>query len=274
MNDSIEVLISTNGQENEILEQRIKKVTKELQSHYINEGGRGASTDAASTGKPLPSTKIYDESTLQYFEAISKLTEEQGEQLSILTEQARRLVAENEELRRKSDGFGRIRHERKYDNACFGSRSEAMNTFIKDKDQDLPQDPSLLSEENACLTEQLVSITKELDHQNNLLQSRDQTITTLNVKLSKLTEHHNKLQSQIQQLHQDKSFCEEQLVKNISIAQRNEASLQKLEIELDGMRTRYYELEERSKDIMCEKEELQIEAEQLSAKASFCIKHS
>jgi chromosome segregation ATPase len=274
MSDSTETLVSINGHENEILEQRIKKVTKELQSHFINEGGRGASTDSASTDKPLPSHKIYDESALQYFEAISKLTEEQGEQLSILTEQARRLVAENEELRRKSDAFGRSRHEKRNENAYFGTRSEAMHTFIKDKDQNLPQDPSLLSEENACLTEHLVLINKELDHQNNLLQSRDQTINTLNVKLSKLTGNHNKLQSQIQQLYQDKSFCEDQLVQNISDAQRNEATLQKLEIELDGMRTRYNELEERSKDMICEREELQSEAEQLSTKASFCIKHS
>jgi chromosome segregation ATPase len=267
-------VVSTNGQGDEFLEQRIKKVTKELQSHYISEGGRGAVTDTASTGKPLPSTKIYDESTLQYFEAMSKLTEEQGEQLSILTEQARRLVAENEELRRKSDVFGRSRHENQSNNGCFRSRLEATNTFVKDKDQNLPQDPSLLSEENACLTEQLVLLNKELNHQSNLLQSRDQTITTLNVKLSKFTELHDKLQSQIQQLHKDKSFCEEQLVKNISDAQRNEASSQKLDIELDGMRTKYNELEERSKDIMCEKEELQFEAEQLSAKASLCTKHT
>jgi len=272
MNDSLEAVVSSNGKGNEFLEQRIKKITMELQSHYINEGGRGAVTDTASTGKPLPSAKIYDESTLQYFEAMSKLAEEQGEQLSILTEQARRLVAENEEFRRKGDVFGRSCNENLSNKACSSCRSEATNTFVKHKDQNLPQDPSLLSEENACLTEQLVLLNKELNHQSNLLQSRDQTIMTLNVKLSNFSELHNKLQSQIQQLHHDKSFCEEQLVKNISDAQRNEASSHKLDIELDGMRTKYNELEERSKDMMCEKEELQFEAEQLSTKASLCTK--
>lgn len=273
--DSLEApILLPNEQENELLEQRINKVTKELQS-YNHEDGHGASTGTPSTDTIPTKAKVYDESSIRYFEAISKLTEEQGEQLSILTEQARRLVAENEELRRKTHLMGRASYHNKSNNDDhLGLKSGAVNnTLLTNKDQQLPQDPSLLSEENACLTEQLVLMTKEVEHQKNLLQSREQTIKTLNEQLSNFGNLHSKLQTQIHQLHQDKSLCEEQLVKKISNVQLSEESLQKVQIELSGFRARYSELEERSKDLMCEKEDLQIEAEQLSAKASSCINH-
>jgi hypothetical protein len=84
-------------------------------------------------------------------------------------------------------------------------------------------------------------MTKEVEHQHILLQSREQTIETLNEQLSNF------------------------------FMQLSEESLQKVKIELNDVHSRYSKLEESSKDLMCEKEDLQIKAEQLMAKFSFYL---
>ena len=269
MDNLTETVADSISQQDNFIEERIKKLTKELESS-TQQDHRNLSTIKTTPfplSSNLPDAMNVDERTLPWIQAMSKLTEEQGEQLAILTEQARRLVAENEELRRRNVMMSRSKQQKSNDLSFLKSETTTDSSIMERKLQ-LPQDPAMLNQENACLTEQLLLTEKEVEHQRDLLENRQQTIEALNEKLLDFSSRHEKLQSQMHQVQQDKSMCEGQLIITTSRAQFNEESFQNIQIELDGERFRSIELASRSKDLSCEKEALLAEAEQLSTKAS------
>lgn len=267
-----ETVVDSTAQQDDFIEERINKLTKELESstHQDHRDFSTLKTTPFALSSNPPDVMNFDERTLPWIQAMSKLTEEQGEQLTILTEQARRLVAENEELRRRNIVMSRSKQQKSNDLSFLQSEATTDPSIMEGKQQ-LPQDPAMLNQENACLTEQLLLTEKEVEHQRDLLENRQQTIEALNEKLLNFSSRHDKLQSQMRQVQQDKSICEEQLVITTSRAQFNEESFQQIQIELDGERLRSIDLEARSKDLSCEKEALLAEAEQLSTKLSATV---
>lgn len=110
-----ETVVDSTTQQDDFIEERINKLTKELESstHQDHRDFSTLKTTPFALSSNPPDVMNFDERTLPWIQAMSKLTEEQGEQLTILTEQARRLVAENEELRRRNIVMSRSKQQKK-----------------------------------------------------------------------------------------------------------------------------------------------------------------
>ena len=266
--------LATLERDNAFLTEHVIRLSKEL-SRYQNSNTSEESVRALlDEGLELPPdvstvSPIFASYDMR-IEELGNLIEQQGSYLDTLTERSQELLSENEALRKRAardiEKLSRQRSSDRIQDSLVKTNSGDALTAV-DKNSKQWND---LTEENDLLCEQAELLAKELERANQTISSRDKNIEQLNKQVKTKLDLIEKFECRVNQLTRDQNTYNKELNLKDEVAKRHSVKIKELEDHVVRATTEKSELISKFEDVTAEKQEYELEAEELSRKVS-CI---